>query len=256
MPMPPTATHRSDGGWRDRIAGAALVLAALSLLALGAAPLGWRLGLASLGLAFGLMMLAALAGVLGGILGVLALGLARRPLRRMRILLLVAAVVVGAGFVLLPIRIALRHAPAIHDITTDWVNPPAIVAALPARAAEHAAPAAYGGPAVTELQRAAYPDIGPLILPLPPATAFDLALAVARRMPRWTVVASDPAEGRIEATATSFWFGFVDDIVIRVTAEGSDSRIDMRSVSRQGKGDLGVNAARVRAYLAAVKAAG
>jgi uncharacterized protein (DUF1499 family) len=74
-------------------------------------------------------------------------------------------------------------------------------------------------------------------------------------MPRWNVTASDPASGRIEASQASFWFGFVDDIVIRVTAAGEGSRIDIRSVSRQGKGDLGVNADRVRAYLAALKAA-
>ena len=74
-------------------------------------------------------------------------------------------------------------------------------------------------------------------------------------MPSWHVTASDPASGRIEASQASFWFGFVDDIVIRVTPAGDGSRIDIRSVSRQGKGDLGVNADRVRAYLAALKAA-
>jgi uncharacterized protein (DUF1499 family) len=74
-------------------------------------------------------------------------------------------------------------------------------------------------------------------------------------MPGWKLTASDPATGRIEASQASFLFGFVDDVVIRVTALGQGSRIDIRSVSRQGKGDLGVNAERVRAYLAALKAA-
>ena len=120
---------------------------------------------------------------------------------------------------------------------------------------EHGASAAYGGPAIAAQQQKAYPDIAPLTLPLAPAKAFDLALATARTMPRWNVTASDPASGRIEASQASFWFGFVDDIVIRVTPAGEGSRIDIRSVSRQGKGDLGVNADRVRAYLAALKAA-
>jgi uncharacterized protein (DUF1499 family) len=74
-------------------------------------------------------------------------------------------------------------------------------------------------------------------------------------MPRWNITATDPAAGRIEASEASFWFGFVDDIAIRVAAEGAGSRIDIRSLSRQGKGDLGVNAARVRAYIAALRRA-
>jgi uncharacterized protein (DUF1499 family) len=242
-------------GWRDRIAGAAIALAALSLLALGAAPLGWRTGWLPLRAAFGLLALAAIAAVLGALLAAVALALARRRLGNLQILLLAGVLLLGAAFVLLPLRAGLSRAPVIHDITTDTDNPPAIVAALPARAAEHAAPAAYGGEAIAAQQRAAYPDIAPVILPLAPARAFDLALHTARAMARWRIVASDPATGRIEASQASFWFGFVDDIVVRVAADGDGSRVDIRSVSRQGKGDLGVNAARVRAYIAALKAA-
>ena len=88
-----------------------------------------------------------------------------------------------------------------------------------------------------------------------PAQAFALALATARAKPGWTITASDPQAGRIEASQASFWFGFVDDVVIRVEADGAGSRIDMRSLSRQGVGDLGVNARRVRAYLAALRRA-
>jgi uncharacterized protein (DUF1499 family) len=67
------------------------------------------------------------------------------------------------------------------------------------------------------------------------------------------VVAADPAAGRIEATATTFWFGFVDDVVVRVRpAAGGGSRIDVRSVSRVGKSDVGANAKRIRAYRAAL----
>jgi uncharacterized protein (DUF1499 family) len=103
------------------------------------------------------------------------------------------------------------------------------------------------------VQKQAYPDIAPLLLPMPPSQAYDRALATARAMPRWTVLASDPPSGRIEASATSLWFGFVDDVVIRVSAAEGGSRIDMRSLSRQGKGDLGVNAARIRAYMQALR---
>jgi uncharacterized protein (DUF1499 family) len=66
----------------------------------------------------------------------------------------------------------------------------------------------------------------------------------------WELVASDSAAGRIEATATTPWFGFKDDVVVRVRPDGSGSRIDVRSVSRVGKSDVGANAKRIRTYLA------
>ena len=242
-------------GWRGWLAGPALFLGLVSLLALAAAPLSWREGWLRLGSSFGLLAVAALAAVLGAVLAIMAFVFAGRSFGLWRVLLLIGVLLLGAGYILLPVRLWMRHAPAIHDITTDTADPPALIAPLSERAAENAATAAYGGPATAAQQQKAYPDIAPLSLPLVPAKAFDLALATARSMPHWKVTASDPPTGRIEASQASFWFGFVDDVVIRVTALGQGSRIDIRSVSRQGKGDLGVNADRVRAYLAALKAA-
>ena len=142
--------------------------------------------------------------------------------------------------------------PAIHDITTDTIQPPPFLAILPLRAGA-LNPADYGGPDVAAKQQQAYPDIGPLLLNVPPGRAFDRALAAAKAM-GWELVASDPAGGRIEATDTTFWFGFKDDVVVRVTPQPTGSRVDVRSLSRVGGGDIGANAARVRAFLAAVKA--
>jgi uncharacterized protein (DUF1499 family) len=251
MSNPGSATS----GWRGWLAGPALFLGLVSLLALAAAPLSWREGWLRVGGAFGLLAVAALAAVLGALLAIMAFIFAGRGFGLWRIVLLIGVLLLGAGYILLPVRLWMRHAPAIHDITTDTADPPALIAPLAARVAEPGASASYGGPAIASQQQKAYPDIAPLTLPLAPAEAFDLALATARSMPRWNVTASDPASGRIEASQASFWFGFVDDIVIRVAAAGGGSRIDIRSVSRQGKGDLGVNADRVRAYLAALKAA-
>jgi len=245
----------TNRGWRGWLAGPALFLGLLSLLALAAAPLSWREGWLRVGGSFGLLALAALAAVLGAALAIIAFIFAGRSFGLWRVALLIGVLLLGAGYILLPLRLWMQHAPAIHDITTDTADPPALIAPLAARAAEHGASASYGGPAFASQQQKAYPDIAPLMLALPPAKAFDLALATARSMPRWQVTASDPASGRIEASQASFWFGFVDDVVIRVTPAGEGSRVDMRSVSRQGKGDLGVNAARVRAYLAALQAA-
>jgi uncharacterized protein (DUF1499 family) len=97
-------------------------------------------------------------------------------------------------------------------------------------------------------QRAAYPDIKTAILSVPPNEAFARALDAARAL-GWRIVAEVPAEGRIEATDTTFWFGFTDDIVIRVTAAGYRSLVDVRSVSRVGRSDVGTNAKRIRAFI-------
>jgi uncharacterized protein (DUF1499 family) len=143
--------------------------------------------------------------------------------------------------------------PPIHDITTDPQNPPQFRAVLPLRDREHANPVAYEAQ-IGEQQRRFYPDIAPLSLSLDPRKAFARALDAATAM-GWTLVASDAAEGRIEASERSFWFGFTDDVVIRIAAADSGSRIDIRSVSRVGRSDFGVNAARVRAYLARLREA-
>jgi uncharacterized protein (DUF1499 family) len=143
--------------------------------------------------------------------------------------------------------------PLINDISTDLENPPSFVATLPLRAAAWAVTADHPGENAARRQREAYPDIEPVETPRQPADAFELALATAEAMPGWRLVACSQPEGRIEASQSSYWLGFVDDVVIRVTPAGSGSRVDVRSHSRHGVGDFGVNAARVRAYLAALK---
>ncbi len=141
--------------------------------------------------------------------------------------------------------------PRIHDITTDTAHPPEFVATLPLRAGAPNPPG-YDGKEVAELQRKAYPDIRPLELPVPPQQAFSKALAAAEAM-GWEIVAQDPAAGRIEAVATTLWFDFKDDVVIRVAEAGRGSRIDIRSKSRVGRSDIGTNARRIRAYLERLK---
>jgi len=138
--------------------------------------------------------------------------------------------------------------PPIHDISTDLEHPPQFVAVLPLRAGAPN-PAVYGGPEVAAAQREGYPDLHSLVVHLAPGAAFARALASARAM-GWTMVAADSAAGRIEATATTRWFGFKDDVVIRVEPDPAGSRVDVRSVSRVGQSDVGTNARRIRTYLA------
>jgi uncharacterized protein (DUF1499 family) len=144
--------------------------------------------------------------------------------------------------------------PSIHDITTDPDNPPAFVTVVLLRQGEGINPVAYEGAKIADQQRRAYPDIVPLTVGLAPDVAFARALDTAQQM-GWTIVASDKAASRIEASQRSRWFGFTDDIVIRVAPASSGSRIDIRSSSRYGRSDFGVNAERIRAYLVALRAA-
>ena len=109
----------------------------------------------------------------------------------------------------------------------------------------------YGGVAVAAQQLKAYPDLKTLLLGMPMEKAFRAALETAREM-GWQIVAQVPAEGRIEATDTSFWYGFKDDVVIRIYPAGDRSLVDIRSVSRVGVSDVGVNAKRIRGFLAKI----
>ena len=232
-------------------------LAILALVLLGLGPLGWRLDWWHYRFAFAwLMPYPAYAGLAAAIVSIVALAFGWRQLDGRGLAMAGLAIVLGAVAAYVPWSYdRLRgRVPPIHDITTDTDDPPAFVAALPARTAAKANPVAYEGPALAQKQKAAYPDVAPVKLALPPAQAFKHALETAQGMSGWTVVDSDPAAGRIEANEASRWFRFVDDVVVRVAADGAGSRIDVRSVSRTGRSDFGVNAGRIRAYLAALKA--
>jgi uncharacterized protein (DUF1499 family) len=136
--------------------------------------------------------------------------------------------------------------PRIDDISTDTDNPPRYVAVLALRkAAEN--PTDYRAEVAAQ-QKQAYPDIAPAMLDVPPAQAFARAEHAARAL-GWEIVAVAPGDLRIEATDTTLFFGFKDDIVVRVTPSGNGSRVDVRSLSRVGKSDFGVNAKRIRKFL-------
>jgi uncharacterized protein (DUF1499 family) len=140
---------------------------------------------------------------------------------------------------------ATRTYPPINDISTDTENPPEFW--------DMPNPMVYPGAAVAQQQHQGYPDLGPLTMPLAPAAVFEQALNLVRER-GWTVVGSDAAEGRIEAVATSSLFGFADEVTIRITPEGSGSRVDMRSRSRLGQIDRGTNARRIREWQADLRA--
>lgn len=135
----------------------------------------------------------------------------------------------------------------IHDITTDTDDPPRFVEVAKLRS-EKDNPVEYGGAEIAAIQKEAYPDIETLVLLDPRAFVFDTALEVAADM-GWEIVASDLAAGHIEAVATTPFVGFKDDVVIRIRANGPQTLVDVRSKSRIGRGDMGVNAKRIKEYM-------
>jgi uncharacterized protein (DUF1499 family) len=237
----------------SRIALSGFLVALIAGLGLLLAGLGSRLQWWEFRSGFTLLQWAAYGGLLAALLSLVGAIRARPGGPRRGFALALVGLLVGLVVVGIPWQWwqTAKRVPAIHDITTDTETPPLFVAILPLRAGAPN-PAAYGGPEVAAQQRAAYPELSPLMLQAPPAQAFTSALAAARQM-GWEIVASDPTQGRIEATATTFWFGFLDDVVVRITPAGSGSRIDVRSVSRVGRGDVGTNAKRITDYLGRIK---
>src|SRR5690606_9305941 len=249
----PPAAERASANWRRitvAIATAGLVLALVAARARLLPGPGRRVGWWSFGTGFAIIRGAAYGGIAVAMISAAALILA--PLRghRRGMLRALAGLVIGLITVGVPAWYLqqARAVPPIHDISTDTEDPPMFETILPLRA-QAPNPATYGGPAVAAQQHEHYPDIAPADYPVDPGAAFDAALAAAREL-GWSVVAMDESTGRIEAIDRTFWFGFIDDIVIRVRPTDAGSRIDVRSVSRVGVGDVGTNAARVRAFLA------
>ena len=151
------------------------------------------------------------------------------------------------------LRMTANAVPPIHDITTDLADPPRFVRVVALRKAEDN-PAAYDGPSAGEQQRKGYPDLAPLVLKAPRDKVFTAAQGALASM-GLELVDADAAQGRIEATATSLLFGFKDDVVVRIIDDPGGTKVDVRSKSRVGRSDLGVNASRIRTFQAKLKAA-
>jgi uncharacterized protein (DUF1499 family) len=237
----------ATGGIWSWLSKAALSLAIFSVVFLIVTTVGARAGLWPILDSFRLLkfpiFILALAGAMAAIC--LVAGFVRRPRRGLS--RAITALLISLLGLWVPVSHFLSPRAAIHDITTDTENPPQFVDVLPLRAnAPNSAD--YGGPEVAAIQKKTYPDLGPLHTQQTPDVVISAAQDTARAM-GWKIVAYVPDQGRLEATATTRWMGFNDDVIVRVVADGNGSRVDVRSVSRMGKGDLGANAQRVRKFL-------
>jgi len=145
--------------------------------------------------------------------------------------------------------------PAIYDITTDPIDPPRFEAVARLRPRE-ANPTLYAGLRAAELQKAAYPNVEPLIVAATPQVAYDAAMQAITKY-KWRIVdARGPLagrrDGRIEAVARTPILGFRDDVVLRIRQDPDGARVDIRSTSRYGRHDFGTNAARIVSLSSAI----
>jgi len=165
------------------------------------------------------------------------------------------AFVIDAAVLAYPAYLALqyRKVPPIHDITTDPIDPPRFEALAALRSGDGANTAVYAGLYSAELQRKAYPDIEPVQLEIPVDRAYAITLKLVNKR-KWLVIderAPQPPRsvGRIEAVARTPIMGFREDVSIRISPDGEDSRVDIRSSSRYFDSDLGSNAARITKFI-------
>lgn len=245
------ATLASLGTWAIIIG---VLIVALSGPSTRFGVINYKIGLGALGIG----VLVTVLGLLLGIIGFIAASAKGIVISKGLTALCILVGLGLVGYLLSVLRTALGL-PPIHEISTDLESPPPFVAVKTLRdAIPGLNPSDYireqkgqGGKTlnVPELQRSAYPDIQPLQLALPPDQAFARVESAVKAM-GFEIVASVPQEGRLEATDTTLFFGFKDDVVLRLRAEAGGTRVDVRSKSRVGMGDTGTNARRVRALLA------
>jgi len=245
-------------GWAPRLTQLALLLCFGGLLAALIAAVGSGQGAWHFRTGFTILRYALFAAIGGMVLALVALLLARRRRSGTLVLKSLLALVAGLGFVLYlgsQIRTA-RSVPAIHDISTNLDDLPRFATLAPRQDSLETVPdedpALKGQPPEARwkaLHRRAYGDLKTVRVPWPVGETVTRAERLARDR-GWEIARADPQAGTLEATDTTFFFRFKDDVAVRVRpAPGGGSLVDMRSVSRVGGSDVGVNAKRIRAFL-------
>lgn len=235
---------------RSRLGRVSTWLGRLAVLGVLVGPAIAHFELAAPLTGFGVFLLGLLLAALSLLVGLVAVAVGPAGTRgatgggMLPALLVVLAVFVASG--------AGQAPPRINDITTDTANPPAFVHAqtLPENAGRNMT---YPGAECARQQREGYGEIAPAQLALPPDETFRRVAAAARSMEGWVITREDPTARAVEGYDTSRLFRFKDDFVIEVRDVNGQSIVQMRSKSRDGKGDVGANAKRIRAFLGSVK---
>ncbi len=256
-----TATFPSlnPPAWPARLARVGLwVIGAGLLLILISGP-GHRFGLLPFRPAIMVALVGTLLAALGAVVAIVGLigGAGSRAAVPRAVTAVGIVLAIAATSYLLWWIAQMRGAPMIHEVSTDLEDPPAFVTLKAQRdsvpgtnPSDYVAQVQGRGASidVPAQQRMHYPDIQPVSLDVSPEEAYARARRAVSEL-GWRLVDESQADGRIEATDTTLFFGFKDDVVIRVRTVDGASRVDVRSKSRVGLGDAGTNAARVRRFL-------
>lgn len=255
----------SSNRWAPRLSRTALLIALASVVAALVAAVGSGADWWPFMTGFAILRMAFFAAIAGVILAAAALFVGRRQGWRTNRPALIALLLAGLFVAYLVNQISdARSVPAIHDATTDLNDPPRFTK-LKLRADNLETIPDEGRPELAAMEpearwkalhRRAYSDLRSVRLPTGVAETAERAAALAKAR-GWEVVSADTRSGLVEATATTRFFRFKDDIVVRVRPDPASggSVVDMRSVSRVGTSDLGVNAKRIRAFLSDLKQA-
>lgn len=228
---------------RSRFAVSALALGALAIVLPVLGGLGTRLGVWFYGVGVLFVPLGLLLGIAGLALGLIAL---LRQRKAGESLVFAAS---GTGFSALgtlylgSVVLSGFMAPPIHNVSTDIEDPPEFTMAASLRG-EGANPLFYDSETIGPVQREGYPELGPLDIDMPRDQAYELVRDFLVDM-GMELAREAPEQGEIEAVATTFWFGFKDDLVVRLRETDTGTRMDVRSVSRVGVVDMGANAERI-----------
>ena len=204
---------------------------------------------------FKVFLLVFLAGVVLGLAGIVTAGIGAfqgdgaKIMHGLSALLLMSVPLILTVVAVGPQRFG---GPVIHDVSTDLTDPPEFVAAREQRGSGDNPTAWAGDTLVAEIE-SNYPDLAPEMMQADPRTVLEHVVKLAEAF-GWEIMRVDKERFEVEAVDRTWLWGFKDDVIVRVTPGESASRVDMRSASRVGKGDLGANAARVRRFIAALKA--
>lgn len=240
--------NEATSKWPGHIALIGILSAGLAILCALVAGPGYRFALLDVGAALGLTLIAVIFGVVAFLAGVIATFMMRNKKQRRYYRAAIVAVVIGILFTanFLAWFEKARAVPPIHDISTDIADPPVFKDLIPLR--DRAInPPEYDGPEVARQQLEAYPAVKSLYS----SVSCDGVIATAQKIAEdmgWQVISTDTTDAEechMEAVATTGWFGFKDDVVLRVRDNGFESTIDIRSKSRVGVSDLGTNAGRI-----------
>ena len=213
---------------------------------------GYRWEIWSLGMAFSLLRYSAYAAIGISVVSLISIWFFRKS--RFKVLMYVIVAFILTGIVsgtALYWQHRAQSVPAIHDISTNLLNPPEFVSIVRLRA-DAPNPPEYEGEETARLQHKAYPHIEPLVVEAGVQETMDAAVVLVVQR-GWDLVAINRMDGRIEATEKLPWFGFRDDVVLRFSETEDGTQVDMRSKSRVGRSDIGVNADRIAKFLIDLK---